>query len=732
MIAPTYQCKPTTYSTFFLVMLAFAMKVTKADTLIFQRSRIPTITPSITSAPAITQIVQLSHHPTHEETQTETASMTRRYQTSNKPSPTNNIEMTKNPTQIRRSTNSPKPTIIDKYLQYLSSVQPTNDYTARPTKSQIHHYSLEPSLSEPSSIPTMKPKITESINPSDFPSLQPVIKRTAFPSQNPIKYPSYPPIGTETKFPIKKPSSSPSYIPSFQATILSSRNPIHSISHRPSVRRTRSPSTINSTHKPSIRPTIGQTFIPTRKQFISSSSPVSFPTTNSTIFPVIKPSDLPTKLPIANKTAYPQYSLHPSNLHKSSHPTMARVSTFKPSAIPATTCHDSQTYHTPLTGTSCEHYKSTNCFMSIQKGMTKAQLDYLLARCPISCNVPCNVSWRVSYITIDLYFFNTSGFMSSTDQETFSMLALRFVDTTLNQSTWNTSHIASMIITNQTLLRNTWNHRFLWLHNDETRNLREQVSLHVSLKATFYSSIPIMDEDSLKLKLAVALTDNIFKSTLTKQIDYFVGVDIKNSTFLALPHPNQAANSHKVIWLSTILSFLILSVFGSAFFVVRRRRSKSTSNFRSDSFRETFPPKFIESNVDNQELQSHAYPHYPSMLANDFAFGTSLSIFSTRSRSSSENSTKSCPHVSPHSIEDSHIIHTPIQESILDSKALVPPIIVIDNADDDQSNLGSEVSEPYLKSPPNVSRIQFSSSELNTIQKQGEREMQPSMYDFLL
>jgi hypothetical protein len=184
-----------------------------------------------------------------------------------------------------------------------------------------------------------------------------------------------------------------------------------------------------------------------------------------------------------------------------------------------------------------------------------------------------------------------------------------------------------------------------------------------------------------------------------------------------------------------MLPLLALLVLGSAYYAALRR-SKSKLHLHPDSFRQTHPPKFIESNIDDQESRSSVQRHYPSTLAHDFATG--LSILTTRSRNGSDDhSTKGSPgiHESPQSLEEPRVVEIPLQESTINGNELAPPIIVIDiSDDDDQSNVGSEISskDEHWLYPPNKSRMPLPPSDLGASQNHFVREPRPSMYDYLL
>lgn len=781
-----FSYQQTTYI-WFLLLLSFGMRAKSSD--IFQLSQLPRFTP-ITSEP--TSNAHLFDHPTFRPTQDQTTSMIERNHISSKPS---NHDLTKSPTQSQITSSSYRPTTAEKNssmnpsssptvkntsslvsTESRLSVIPSRLYSLIPTASTLIKHSDRP-LHSPATISTHFPSRINDHQPSLLPttgpsksseqlSLLPTIKQTSFPSEKPSNrlpvidttalpsrissdHPSLLTTMKPTAFPRLASHERPSTFPSeINPTAFLSRKPSHRPSSLPTRKRTAFPSR-KSNDRPSILPTVMPTSFQSR---LSSGSPFLLPTLKQTKFPT-KSSDHPSRQPTSNQIPFPRKSSdRPSLLPSKYKPRSTKVPSTKPSShsyhpsqlptestfaanhlptpIPTSTCHDSKFYHNPLTGKSCDYHNNTNCFFSKNMGLTDSQLDELLSSCPISCRVPCNLSWSTSdIVNVDVYLSNTTGFMSTADRGVFSTLALNFIDHQMKYSTWNNSvHITFIFVADQKIFKNT-NQRSLWSIQG-SRSLLGQFLLNVSLSVSFLNETPNINKEMLKKYISSTLADQTFVNNLREQDEYFVGVTIATSVNSTLPNSTRSRNKSKVILMATMLPLLVmlLLVFACAAF----RRSKSKAHLRSVSFRQT-TPKFMESYMDDQESHSSYHPRYQSALANDFAI--SMSFFTTRSSNASDHSTKKSPslHESPQSLENSHVAGIPLQESTLSSHQLVPPVIVIDSSDDNQSNIGSETSsknETWFQ-PPNISRM-HSTPDLASVEKHSDRENRLSMYDFLL
>lgn len=271
---------------------------------------VPTVRPTISTAPSLNP----SRRPSLTPTKKPTASPTR--------IPTNNP--TKNPS----GKPSLRPTVNASEQPSLSpSVNPSARSSERPSSFLSNIPSLEP---------TRIPSSTPSLRPTSVPTSKPTVANSSEPStsQTPSSIPSISPTSQPTKNPSISPSSDPTTFPSTSG--IPSVSP--TISAKPSLKPTQTPS-LTGSFQPSSMPTSIPTFQPSL-----SSKPSISPSSQPSLKPSISmaPSTVPSSRPTIHPSRQPSFepSHMPSNspstsMQPSLSPTLSAMPSHTPSSIPS-------------------------------------------------------------------------------------------------------------------------------------------------------------------------------------------------------------------------------------------------------------------------------------------------------------------------------------------------------------------------------------------------------------
>ncbi|MEM7361519.1 MAG: hypothetical protein AAF335_00715 [Bacteroidota bacterium] len=197
---------------------------------------------------------------------------------------------------------------LSKVVLY-TTLSPTGVPTLRPSLAPSNNPSISPS-SVPSSTPSLSPSDNPSISPSSVPSstpslgpsISPSISPSGVPSLSPSVNPSISPSGVPSLGPSINPSISPSGVPSLSPSVNPSISPSGVPSLSPSINPSISPSSVPSL-SPSINPSVPPSSVPSLSPSINPSiSPSIVPSHSPSFGPSGTPSTFPTKVPTKLKT----------------------------------------------------------------------------------------------------------------------------------------------------------------------------------------------------------------------------------------------------------------------------------------------------------------------------------------------------------------------------------------------------------------------------------------------
>jgi len=154
---------------------------------------------------------------------------------------------------------------------------------------------------------------------------------------------------------------------------------------------------------PSLIPTIiaSPTVSPNSTQ-LTTSSPVGVSTVPPTSTPTGVPSDYPSDLPTES-------------------PSLA------PSASPTISCHDEESYRSPINGLTCDQHKHTNCLSWRHVGLNMTELETLVSSCPITCNIDCG-SFQLFSAPVSFRISRVAGFMDPNDVDSLMNFSIEFLE----------------------------------------------------------------------------------------------------------------------------------------------------------------------------------------------------------------------------------------------------------------------------------------------------------------
>ena len=540
----------------------------------------------------------------------------------------------------------------------------------------------------PSVIPSSVPTI--SIHPSLFPSVIPTESQR--PSSSPTSVPSS--LSSDSLVP----SFSPSSMPTQSSRPTQSASPSSIPSSMPSERPSWSPS---GSSVPSSLPTKAPSSLPSATPSgVPSSLPSIYPTDSPSLFPSAHPTKMPSAVPSK------QPSRTPSNM-PSLMPSLAP--SLAPSSSPTLECHDNAFYKSPINNLTCSDHAGTVCVQWRFLGLNTTSLGELIENCPETCDLPCG-SFNQFDISISYLLANVPGLLDNESKERLEEESLDFLVEYIQKAEPDIiSDIDDVELTFQTEL----------VPERRMRALLEQ-SLEVSF--TFSGFTIGLPSDKVTDYLISGINSPRFTSEIRSSGDPFFAnaqassaVESDLASFPALVRDDaERSASPATIVVSTLVSVSVLAfAFGALFY--HRRSGKWVPKIKmpvlpnDDMGRQRSPgtPRNWASSPPPGSLLSFDESHNPSVTVNNSGTGlirliASLSLTRSKSSTSPDHSTNSGSHESFQSQDRvvspmSEVTEKSVQQEEHPLANIIPPMIVIDNIDD-QSDSNSYDSDKQQKS----------------------------------
>jgi hypothetical protein len=154
----------------------------------------------------------------------------------------------------------------------------------------------------------------------------------------------------------------------------------------------------------SVAPKVTSFTLPSSENKSESSNPSSPPSPGSSVSPTVSPS------------FYPSLSLIPS---------------FSPSGIstviPTISCHDDVSYRSPINELSCGGHVRTDCTVWRLIGLNVTQLGELINSCPVSCAIRCG-TFRLVDARLSFVISGVSGLIDYKTQELLEKVSLVYLE----------------------------------------------------------------------------------------------------------------------------------------------------------------------------------------------------------------------------------------------------------------------------------------------------------------
>ena len=405
-----------------------------------------------------------------------------------------------------------------------------------------------------------------------------------------------------------------------------------------------------------------------------------------------------------------------------------------PSGLPTLQCHDNSTYRSPINDLTCDDHKGTNCVQWRVLGLNTSELGELIEQCPETCNIPCGAFLQFS-ISVSFHLSSIPGLLDSNSKKKLEDSTYYFISEFVDEVEPDfIFELDKVELLSQSLVEPAQNRRL--------RSLQEQ-SIRVSV---LFDGFTIgLTNDGVSNLLVSGIDSPSFTTVLRESDDVYATAVISSASQVdtlvesTIDEGSDGASTATVV-VSTLVSFSILTFFIGAL-VYHRRSGHWVPQMKL--------PQLRDANVDEEEL--HGSPRHsigqqylsrgaspPNILSqpgsllsfddsraggtvannstNGFINRLMLSLSRSRSSTDPDDSTSHAsekdpainPIVSPMSDDTQESI---VQEHPLSN--IIPPMIVIDNIDDDAelSASGGQRKKPQVPSK----RVEASSAFISTL-----------------
>lgn len=558
----------------------------------------------------------------------------------------------------------------------------------------------------PSDAPSSKLSFASS-SPSTSPSGRPFDRPSVLPSDLLSQIPSNVPSNLPSNAPSHMPSSGPSYssaipsdlssnISSSQASQIPSSEPSPSPSERPSA-------SLYPSHAPSTRPSVSsKPTISVHPSLAPSASPSgspsplptlslvpsSVPTSEPSGNPTRSPSDAPSRTPSDSPTSSP--SVAPTDM-PSSPPTDFPTSTptvspsLMPSSSPTLTCHDKADYRSPLNGLTCEDHAGTRCVDWRVLNLNTEQLGDLINSCPETCAVPCGAFNQFS-ISVSYHLSGIPGLLDPGPKAHLEKFSLDFLQDDVKDG------LDSVELTSQSFVA------------APTRRLRHLETVQIlKLSFTFEGFSIGLTTDAVTDLLVTGIDSVAFTSELRGSGDAFFVTALASSasevdarfTSGEVDDDRKKSPSTATVVVSTLVSLSVFT-FAIGALIYHNRSGKGAPQLKLPNLGDDMgldSPRTTNNWTTNAagsllSFDDSAAPTVANGAAGLLRLMASLSLSpankgSTEDDSSSPSSASSHP---SHKVVVSPMSEDSAAESAIEDHPLaniIPPMIVIDNIDDE-------------------------------------------------
>lgn len=158
----------------------------------------------------------------------------------------------------------------------------------------------------------------------------------------------------------------------------------------------------------------------TRRSNLSLLAIYTSPTSVSSDFPSLVPSQQPSSAPIlTNRWAPPLGVILPTTL-----PTT--TPSISPSSAPSPSCHDMATYKSPLNNFQCHDHAGTDCFQWRFLGLSAREVETLVTSCPATCNIECGMLYSFE-VQSHFRLLNVDNFLAPESTRTFQQASADYL-----------------------------------------------------------------------------------------------------------------------------------------------------------------------------------------------------------------------------------------------------------------------------------------------------------------
>jgi hypothetical protein len=545
------------------------------------------------------------------------------------------------PSNLLSNASSDMPSSGPSYSSAMPSNLPSNTPSSQP--SQIA--SSIPSLSfAPSSIPSSAP--------SPYPSIRPSL--SSMPSSEPSRPPSERPSASP------HPSQSPSTRPSV------SSNP--TIGAQPSLGPSASPS-----GPPSAFPTLSRvpSYVPSRE---SSGNPTNSPSDAPSQIPSAMPSETPSVMPSDSPTSLP--TVLPSRV---------------PSSFPTLTCHDKPDYRSPLNNLTCEDHAGTRCVAWRILNLNTEQLGDLINSCPETCDIPCGAFNQFS-VSVSYHLSGIPGLLDPGPKAHLEKFSLDFLQDDVKDG------LDSVELTSQSFVA------------APTRQLRKlETGQTLKLSFTFEGFSIGLTTDEVTDLLVTGIGSDAFTSQLRGSGDPFFLTALASSASEVdamldsseVDDDGKKGPSTATVVVSTLVSVSVFT-FAIGALIYQNRSGKWVPQLKlpslGDARMDQESPRTPSNWTTNPAGSLLSFDDSATQTAANSAGGllrlmASLSLSRSKGSTEDDSSTPNSATIQP----PPKVIVSPMSEestaeSVMEEHPLaniIPPMIVIDNIDDEVVEIAS-------------------------------------------
>lgn len=422
---------------------------------------------------------------------------------------------------------------------------------------------------------------------------------------------------------------------------------------------------------------------------VQSLTPGNIPSVSSSFIPT--PSFLPSNIPSNHvPTTAPLFA----SMNGTS-PTPTRLSSspsIVPSVMPTATCHDVQSYRSPINNLECSDHKGTDCIQWRHLGLNVNELEDLVNFCPESCNIDCGALSRFE-LRLTYRLENVITFLGPETSETIELVGVEFF-TKYIQSITPQSRI---FVNEAELLRQQIEPYFLGQREHALRTSQSGPYVELLIETMFRGLTVHLTTDALLGYLEEAILSTGFTQaiqgsgdpTLTQAIvsDHKKGRRFSpNAGSTAGNDDNRHASGSVVA--SMLMAFAAICA-GVCLFVWHKRKVRTENGDRGVNEPSAVSPTESErsqlTNIFSFESVSNAVANAKGAVLNvNFCHQKKNSTKNTPSRSSTSESGSGETEDEPHPLA-----------------GLIPPMIVMNQIDSDEDSIrGSRNAEKIANVVP--------------------------------